>query len=584
MRRRFALPAILGVGILTYLPALRSPFLLDDYLHLSMVAGTFPAQRNPFDLYDFVSDSDRATLFARGILPWWSDPGLTIRFFRPLSSVLLWINHRLFSLDAASHFTRSGVRPLLLHLASLAWWALAVLAARALYRRLLAPRAAWIATAIFGLGAWHAIPLAWLANSEALVSLSLGTAALVAYVRFREHEGRLRDGAAAAGLFALSLLGGEYALCFTGYVAAIELARRDPIARRARGLLPFALPAAAYLAVRTALGYGTAGSGFYSDPLHDPGAFLRGVPWRLSALLDDGWLTIPSDTWSTNVRGWAPELVALGGFGLLFVPVRRALARRSVRERHAASWLLPGSMLSVLPVLAVVPSARLLGVAALGIAGVVALLLDHAWFGAAERPEPRSAASELTGFAAVLLGFAHFVHGPGTAWLTARQMRQSAVDFADHTAWLAERLPNPASARIAVVRGNAGQFFGPFALAPDGRPPTEWRILSHTGHALVLRKDERTLEIVVPSDRSVFPSGAGNLFRKPETPMHVGDQVAISGMRARILAVGDAGPTDVSFTFDRDLDAPGLTWIAEGFDGFQAADLPKPGFGAPFDP
>src|SRR5512133_3763042 len=48
-----ALGLLFLIGALVYLPALRSPFLLDDYLHASMIDGTFPARRGPFDLYNF---------------------------------------------------------------------------------------------------------------------------------------------------------------------------------------------------------------------------------------------------------------------------------------------------------------------------------------------------------------------------------------------------------------------------------------------------------------------------------------------------------------------------------------------------
>ena len=49
-RRRnwLALGLLILAGALIYLPALRSPFLLDDYLHASMIDGSFPAHRGPF--------------------------------------------------------------------------------------------------------------------------------------------------------------------------------------------------------------------------------------------------------------------------------------------------------------------------------------------------------------------------------------------------------------------------------------------------------------------------------------------------------------------------------------------------------
>ncbi|HMY20284.1 MAG TPA: acetyl-CoA hydrolase/transferase C-terminal domain-containing protein, partial [Polyangium sp.] len=49
--------ALLLAGLVIYYPTLRSPFLLDDYLHAAMVDGTFPCKRGIFDLYDFVNDN-----------------------------------------------------------------------------------------------------------------------------------------------------------------------------------------------------------------------------------------------------------------------------------------------------------------------------------------------------------------------------------------------------------------------------------------------------------------------------------------------------------------------------------------------
>ena len=573
-RRRspWGLPILVTLGVLVFLPALLSPFLLDDYLHVAMVDGTFPVPRSPFALYDFVNDADRPLLVERGILPWWSHPQLTIRFLRPLSSALLWANHRLF-----------GAHALLLHVHSLLWWLLVVLAARALFERALPRRPALLATAIFALAPCHAIPLAWLANFEALVSLALGTFALGSYARWRD-ERAARSGALAAAGFTLAMLGGEYALCFGGYVLAIELfRRRESLGRRAIGVLPFALPTLAYLAVRTAGHYGTVGSGFYTDPLRNPLDFLRAAPWRLVALLADGWLTADADTWGPTAPRWAMVLIVAAGVALLWVPLRRLFAALDDDRRYVASWMLVGSVLATIPMLAVAPSPRVLGASALGTAAIVALLLDRAWFPRPDSSERRGVA-ELTGLVAVLLGFAHLVHGPVTSFLLGRQMRRSAVEFAEHAAWLRAKLPDAARADVVIVRGWGGTFFGPFSLDEHARPPKRWRILSQSGHVLVLRRDARTLELVAPEDRNLTSTGPGNLFRNPREPLRVGDEVTVPGMRATVLESGADGPRRVRFVFDRDIDDPDVTWIAEGVTGFRDAQPPQPGFGAPLEP
>jgi hypothetical protein len=583
MLSRWGLLLLVLGGILAFSPALRSPFLLDDYLHVAMVEGTFPAHRGPLDLYDFVSDADRDLLFSRGILPWWSHPRLTIRFFRPLSSALLWANHRVF-----------GSNVIALHAMSLLWWVGAVLAARALFNRLfssressrVSSRVAWMATVIFALAPCHAIPLAWLANFEVLVSLTLGTIGLAAYVRWREDRSK---GAAllATIAFGAALLGGEYALCFGGYLLAFEVVRRgDPIVRRIVGLVPFVLPVVAYLAVRFVRHYGTDGSGFYTDPLHDPVGYLRAAPWRFVALLADGWGTADADTWGPDSpRGVMVALVAIGALALV-VPIRRTLAALDDDKRRAAKWLMLGSIVSMAPVLSVAPSPRVLGIPAIGIAAVVALVVDHAWFPTASRDPAlaRNGAAELTGFVALLLAFAHFVHGPVTSFLLSRQMRGTAVEFRDHVRWLRTHIGDERDADVVIVRGLGGMFFAPFAIEPDARPPEKWRILAQTGHVLVLRPDARTLVLVAQQDRTLTSVGPTNLFRPQSDPLHAGDEIDFHGIHITVLDANAEGPKRAKYVFDRDLEDLNGEWIAEGVNGFSAVELPKIGFGAPLEP
>lgn len=311
---RAALGALLGLGLLVFWPTLRARFYFDDHFHVAMLAGRWPTPRSPLDLYHFVGDGDCAGLLERGVLPWWSSPDLRVRFLRPLSSLLLWADHR---------FAHGQV--FVMHLHSYAWWAGGVLAVHRLYRRTLEVRAAWLATAIFALAPCHVVPLAWLANREALVSLAFGCLALTSQVAFLER-GRGRDLVAFVALASLALLGGEYALSLAGYVVAFALLRAEaPAARRLSSAAAFAVPTIAYLVARRVLGCGARGAGFYLDPLVAPIAFLREAPRRFATLALDAWLALDPRTfedWPTLVRLAALAVVAL----LLAVPARRALA------------------------------------------------------------------------------------------------------------------------------------------------------------------------------------------------------------------------------------------------------------------
>ena len=619
-RDRRILGLTLLVGGLLLVPALRAPFILDDYMHRAMVDGRFGAPRGPLDLYDFVNDRDRPMMLARGLLPWWSHPQLTIRFFRPLASALRYGELRL--LDG---------QLLLPHLHSLAWWAVAVLAASALFRRTLPRRPGWIATVIFALGPWHVLPVAWLANREVLLSLAFGTMGLVAQVRFHDRR-RWRDAATGTALFALAFGSGEYTLCFGGYVVALALcktaiidkkykiieidqehetskpaetnefveidksarsstndkfatfAKLDrPLSTRLIGLLPFALPAAVYLAVRALGGYGAHGSAFYTDPLRDPGAFMIALPTRLVTLLAEGWLSLGSDAWGSDAPKWLQAVLVLGAAPLLAVALRRTLGALDPRTRSSAHWLLPGSLLSLLPVLAVAPSPRLLGVSAIGMAATIALLLDHAWF--PETIAPRRGAAELTTVVATLLGFLQLVHGPATTWLSARELRRGSLASQRSVDELRVRLGDVAHAEVAVARGGPVMFFGPLALDPGGSLPRRWWILSHTTHVLALRKGPRTIELVAPPDAGLYPPGAGNLFRSADAPLRAGEIVELPGMRVQILAADRLGTHRARFTFEHDLDKPPLVWVDEAWEGgFRDLTPPAIGFGQPLDP
>ncbi len=566
------LALLLVIGALIFFPALRSPFLLDDYLHASMIDGTFPGKRGVFDLYDFINAADRPVLAERGMITWWSDPNLEIRFFRPLASALRWGDHLVF-----------GRNTLLLHLHSFAWWFAAVLGARSLFVRAMSARAAAVATFIFALAPCHVMPLAWLANREVFMSLAFGTFALSVYHRFRERRSWSQAGLATL-LFALALLSGEYALSFAGFVLAIEIGiRGEGIVRRGLGMLPFALPTLLYMAVRSVLGYGSRGSGYYTDPLRDPVLFLSTAPRRFVTLLANGWLSLDYESIDSTTSKWWLVVLVVFVTPLIVVPLRRTLAELDEARRRWFWFFVIGSLLALVPVMAVSPTPRVLGTSMLGVAPLVAMVLDHAWFVSADRPADRSVMAQLSGFAAVLMGFMHLVHGPGASWLSALRIHDHAQQFVDHAKSLRERLQTPANAEIIVLRAVVNSFYMPFVLDPEGRLPVRWRILSQTGHALVLRRGPRTLDIVVRHEDRIYSSGPDHLFRQDHKSFKVGDVHTMPGVRMTILAVGPAGPRIVRYDFDHELESSSLIWLAENNDGFSIEEPLKIGFGKPFD-
>jgi hypothetical protein len=559
---RALLIAAAAIALLIHIPGLRTPLLLDDFTQLAMIEGRYPSPPGPFQLYDFIDDSNRAILVDRGVLPWWSHPKMVMRFLRPLSSALLWMDYRI-----------AGDRPLWGHLHSLLWWAAACLAVHLLLRRLFSPRVAWLGVVVFALAPCHSFPLSWLANREEIISTALGTAALVVYLRWREWK-KPRDGLLCLTLFSLAALAGEYTLCFAGYVIAAEMVvRGESVSRRVMALGCFAVPMLAYVAVHHALHYGAFGIGYYHDPLRDPGAYAGSAPRRLTVLLTTAWLGLNELVW-VNEPGWKLVLVTIAAVGCLAVPLTRMLRELDVAQRRGAWAMLVGSVLSLAPVMAVEPSARLLQVPMVGVSAVVALLVDHVWFPRSARP--RRGAAEFTELVVLGLAFVHFFRAPLDTWLSQRATRSWAANFEGRLASLSEQVDR--SPMVVILRANSSQaiFFSPLRVED---PSARVRTLSlRSGKCLVLRTSARAFDMVA-APPGLFPIGPGDLLR--DIPIRQGDRAELPGMRVTILELHEDGaPRRARFEFDRDLDDPSMVWLIDASSGFREQKLPAVGYGA----
>src|SRR5690606_35061400 len=105
MRR--AVIALWTGALVSTLLAIGTGRTLDDYMHAALVE-----DGHVLTLYDFFGAERVAELRHAGpFLAWWADDDLSMRFFRPLSSLLLTVDHRL--LDGGG---------LLSHLHGLVWY------------------------------------------------------------------------------------------------------------------------------------------------------------------------------------------------------------------------------------------------------------------------------------------------------------------------------------------------------------------------------------------------------------------------------------------------------------------------------
>jgi hypothetical protein len=535
-----------GLAALLCLPALGSGLFSDDYVHRAVIrgAGPFPAAAQPLrELFTFVHPRAAHLEAWRelGIFPWWTDPELSIAFFRPVA--------------AATHLLDMAAWPdalALQHAHSIAWLALAVGLAALLYRRVGGAGAAMgLAAVLFAVEDAHAVPAAWIANRNALVALSLGIAGLLAHLRWRRSH-RALDLLLALGTMTLALLSGEAALGALAYLLAWQLTMEPgPWRARLRPVAPYAALVLAWRGLYEALGYGVRGSGLYIDPGHQPLDWARAVLERVPVMLCGQWLQAPLDAWVILPRG---RQLAAAGAGALFCAGLLMFFLPLLRRRAEARFWALGMALSLLPLAATFPMDRLLIFAGLGAAPLLALLLDaFGWLGG--RPILVGGRARRAGLALLLL-----LQLPFAALLLPVKAGTSVnimapVPALQRTFEEVERLEDRT---VVLINGHDLLDLALcYTFAETlGHPPG--RILqlgSVTTPLRVTRIDPHTLELEQAG--GLLGMAFDTLFRSPEAPFAVGQRVERPDAVVEILEITpDGRPLRWRARFEAPLEDP----------------------------
>ena len=463
---RHAVPLAFVLAILLALPSLNAPLLQDDVIHRGMLLDKAKGvQWSPLELYDFVGGpTRRASLMRdRGLLPWFTDDELTLRFFRPLSSAALAFDARLF-----------GERTWLSRLHSLSWFLAILGLAAALHRRFLPPATAGVATLIYALAAGHALPVSFIAARHALVCTAFSLLAFWCHVRGRDDGWRpgrwLAPAAVAVGLF-----GGEMALGAVALIGAWELfGRRNRLPARLLAVIPFAVLAVVYLGGYVAMDYGARGSGAYTGPsggLANAATvarhFLILVGELVAAMPADAFGLAPAAV-QTAAALWAVTTTVaflwLYRFARPFFGTEEAMVLRWMPIAAAAAAL-PGALALVggrVLTLALVPSSAVVAVVLVG--GVAA----------ARARGVRTLAGAF--MAVVLAGFVlgHFVTGPATRTIIGFELARLARE--QHA--VADRMgPCPGVMVLVAAADPTIATYVPATLALHDRGPERLRVL-----------------------------------------------------------------------------------------------------------
>lgn len=563
---RWLLAAVLLLGVLLQSPSLGMGFYADDYVHQLVLRGEVDLPHlAPHALYDFGVASDwKLVEGASGSLPWWTDGDWKIRFFRPLASLSLVLDHALFGSHAAGY-----------HAMSLALYALALLLAHRLYRALgLAPGLALGALALFAATNGAALPVGWPANRNTLLGTLLTLAAVLAVVRPQE--------ARRAGRIALALaLALGACLCKESGVIALALValRLWPLARaRAEegaasapraGVALALLLALGFLAFLAAAGYGTR-SLFYATPWHEPLRFAG----RVGVLATAGVLRLFAPV-SLDLQTMKPQLalpIALMAAPLVLMLGLR-VARRvggDPRARFLAAWL----ALGLLPQGSAPASDRLLLDAAFGSAGILALylgaVLGRQGRSSTTSPE-RFGARSLLFCAGPLCALFAFAQSAGIS-AVARDLLRRNLDT---------EVGSPALGRREIVVLQSASALIPFTLPATWSVESEDRSLRfwifQMGRRGLewTREDERSM--VVRSLDEPFLTHLFERVYRSIPPPRAGARFANELFELEVLESEREGPRALRLVFSLPLDAPRLIFLADREGVLRA--IPPPAIG-----
>lgn len=548
---------IVVLGLALHALLLQAGFGMDDYAQLAMLHDAYPVKRQAWDLFSFSRGTppEVQALMDRGSLAWWSFPALKLSALRPLSSLLMWLDVKLFGTWTIGH-----------HLHSFVWWSAMLGAAALLLRRLLPPRWALLALLLYALDECHVYPIGWLANRNALVAATFSMLALWAHVRHRE-DGWARGRVLAPAMLLLAFLGGEYALCILPFFVLYELlAAPGERAARARALLPMLAVFVAYVLVHRSLGFGSFGSNVYVDPIREPLAYLGRAMLRVPILLADMFMALP--TGKASLTPERQQLQAwLGPVALLLIVVlaRAAAQRRPQEQRARLWWLLLASTAAVLPVASSFVSARLLLIPAVGGHAVVAAVLLDAWDRIRAPQTRRRALTIVQGVVATALLFGHTLLA--TYWSLEEQAAMVRLNVGTRQASMMMQVDDKKVSGQRLVVLSVGDpmslLYPPTVRWLNGRPmPRSWWVLSMAPHPhLLTRTAPDTIELSVVGG-SMLSGPVEQLFRRPSQPLRVGDEVHLDGMRVRILGVDPKSrPNRVEYRFDAPVDDPSIVFL-----------------------
>jgi hypothetical protein len=516
---------------------------LDDYVG-RYVYSDLPGAAHLFELYGGGyalangNPADTHWQIEEGWAPWWTYDKLLLRMLRPIGVATHWLDFRFWP-----------DQPWAMHLHSLLWLALLVLASTRMYRAALGPLVGGLAALLFAFDHTHGFVVGYIANRHSLITALLGVCCLHAHLRART-DNQFPKLLIAYALYAAAITSGESAVAIVGYVCAHALCvERSSLSRRLLVIAPYLAITIVWRLLYTHAGYGAFGSGLYLDPGRDPMSYLLALLERAPLLVLGQFLAPPAELYSVWPKPWAGAMLVLACVWTAclcaaFWPLLR-------RDRMARFWIL-GALASLVPAASTYAHNRQLLFASFGAMGALAQL----WHLLVVQLHNR-ASSRLLRFSQIIGGTAfaaHCVFSP-----LALPISSCGIAITSPLAAARAALPEDIAGRDLVFV-NAPDYFA-VKLAQLSRRiarepmPRRLRALSFgPEHIEVQRTAANVLELEYAE--GILSTPFMELYRDRHIPMAAGDTIELEGLRIRVLEVTpDRRARKARFSFDAPLEA-----------------------------
>lgn len=514
--RQLPFHALCAVCVLLMVPGLLVGPIYDDWFHAyDAAAPEHGWWRRLFGLYEFFGAAQVSEARAHGFLPWWSDDGLTISFLRPLSSLLLALNHQL--LDGGGFLS---------HLHALLWYLAVLWAAWRVLMLLFGAAVARWATLLYALSAVHVMPLAFVAALHSHVTTFFALLSLECLIRAARGAAQLRLWALL--WYALALAGGESAIVLLPIAGALlwsELGLRRALVVLAPQLALTLLIGALYFA----LGYGSHHSSAYLQP--GSAAFFEQLVPRWLVLNGGLLASFPPDLW---LFGAQPVQVAAGVVGLVLAALvlRGLLSELEPPARSRLLALSGGALLSLVAMTSGIPGGRLLLLPALIAAAVFALAGRRAarlWRGGRRGR-------------ALLLGAWVAVFGIGLnplfRALVPRDLARVGETLPLQARAVAQQCRGATALAVGAADSNAAYLNGLFLQLPEAERPRVLHLISMApGKHRLSQTSEGTFQLDIEGDLLGLPWA--RIYR--DTPIPVPFRQALPGVEVQVQEASERG-------------------------------------------